>query len=251
MGSRSNTAAAMGGGGRCGALKAAPAPSLLRRLGLVCVGQHGGIMMAYDLAKLLGLRPKGDDVASLRAAQSAAIEARRAAAARVNDLEVRRGGVLLDGNSGAVAAHEAALAEARGDVERAEAMADAIKPRLAAAEVREAVAELRRLRAEAEREATAAERWFKSEYQALAVKLAEGLAHERRVAQLAERVVSESSRLAQLGIELDEADQRYIPLLAKRFAPSWFGNIGDAVLLPSLEGPAGEALPIWPQGPCQ
>lgn len=84
--------------------------------------------MKFDVGKLLGLRPKGDGVAELRAARDPALAAK--AAAEAARLEGRRGEVLLEGRPDAVAVHEAKLAEARTEAERAAAMAAALEPLL-------------------------------------------------------------------------------------------------------------------------
>lgn len=207
-------------------------------------------MTKLDIGKLLGLRPKGDGAAELRAARDAALAARAAAEADAAGLEARRGEVLLEGRPDAVAAHEAGLAEARAEAERAAAMAAALGPRIAAAEGREALAELRRLRADAAERAAASERWFRTEYPRLAAQLAGGLGREQEAAAAVAKAEAAALRAAASGAELAAEDLAPIEAAARRVWPGWFGAVGDAVQLPSVDKgpprPWGDAAPIWP-----
>lgn len=206
-------------------------------------------MTRFDVGKLLGLRPKGDGAAELRAARDAALAAGASAGAKAAELEARRGEVLLEGRPDAVAAHEAALAEARTEAERAAAMAAALGPRVAAAQAREGLAELRRLRAEARERQAAVERWLRTEYPRLAEQLAGGFGREREAAALAAKAEAAAHRLAASGAELAAEDLAPIEGAAQRFWPGWVGAIGDAVQLPSTEGPPrpfSSAAPVWP-----
>ena len=212
--------------------------------------------MKLDIGRLLGLRPKGDGAAELRAAREGALATRAAAEASVAVLEAGRGEALLDGRPDAAAEHERRLAEARLEAERAAAIAAALEPRIRAAEGREALAELRRLRAGAEERSAEVARWLRTDYPPLAAQLAEGLLRERRavaaVAAAEAAMAKLGNRLAAEGSELAAEDAAPIVPPAQRLWPDWplVAEFAREVRLPSVDSgpprPWGSATPIWP-----
>lgn len=108
------------------------------------------------LRELLGLRPKADTSAALRASltdtQTALASVRSIAA----NLEAERGAILLDASAAEAEAHEAKLAESVAEAGRLAAMCAALPVRIAEAEARERAAVLDQLAARAEGEAAAA-----------------------------------------------------------------------------------------------
>ncbi len=108
------------------------------------------------LRDVLGLRPKGDTVAALRASLTdteTALASMRSIAA---GLEAERGAVLLDASPAEAEAHEAKLMAARGEAERLAAIAAALPARIMAAEARERATELDHIAERAEAEAAEA-----------------------------------------------------------------------------------------------
>ena len=90
-----------------------------------------------NLRDVLGLRPKADTAAALRASLADTKAALVTVQGVIAELEAGRGGVLLDGTEAQAAQYEANLAEARAEAERFAAIAAALPARIAAAEARE------------------------------------------------------------------------------------------------------------------
>lgn len=108
------------------------------------------------LRELLGLRPKADTAAALRASltetETALASVRSTAAA----LEAARGAVLLDASPTEAEDHESRLIAARAEAERLAAIAAALPARITRAELRERAADLDVIAAAAEAEAAEA-----------------------------------------------------------------------------------------------
>jgi hypothetical protein len=108
------------------------------------------------LRDLLGLRPKADTVAALRASLTETETALAAVRSAAAGLEAERGAMLLDASPAEAEEHERKLMAARAEAERLAAIAAALPARIATAEARERAAELDRIAERAEAEAAEA-----------------------------------------------------------------------------------------------
>jgi hypothetical protein len=191
------------------------------------------------------LRPKNDTaeaIAAALAATEAALEEQRG---RAGDLEARRGAALLEGGETA-RRHEAALREAKDEMDRLAAMAQALRARYAEAERRERRARLEHLADEARRKAERAGMAIKREYPKLAGRLAELLQAEHAALTaivVAEREIGEAGE--------DAAGIAPIPRPADFYAtPNGLGvreHLSQRLTLPRAEGVfcANPLPPYW------
>lgn len=109
-----------------------------------------------NMRDVLGLRPKSDNAAALRASLTDTETALATVRGIAASLEAERGAILLDGSPAEAEAHEAKLAGALTEAGRLAAMCAALPVRIADAEARERGAELDSLAERAEGEAAAA-----------------------------------------------------------------------------------------------
>jgi hypothetical protein len=108
------------------------------------------------LRELLGLRPKGDTAAALRASLTDTETALASVRSIAATLEAARGAVLLDASPAEAEDHESRLIAARAEAERLAAIAAALPARITRAELRERAADLDVIGAAAEAEAAEA-----------------------------------------------------------------------------------------------
>jgi hypothetical protein len=212
-----------------------------------------------DLKKLFGMRPKTEAIPDIEAALAAARAAGEGAAKAEGELLQKRGDALLNGAPDDIARAEEALARARLDAGRAEAMAAALEARLADAMREKKLGELRGLVEEANRLADAAARAISSRYAPLAEALAEEVLRpeaEALAAIGAARSALEGARwgkddapeLAELMALMPKA-----PLVMAWPAPPYHSqrdDLGQLVKLPSQTGlgpPVDDGAPIWPK----
>jgi hypothetical protein len=94
-------------------------------------------MNLASLLRPLHREPAEATAADLRAAMKDAETSKAAAAEHLAKLEASLGDILLDGDADAEAQHRAATLEAVEHVKRAEAVVEALRPRIAAADERE------------------------------------------------------------------------------------------------------------------
>ena len=183
-----------------------------------------------SLRDMLGLRPKAETAAALRAALAEAEGNLSAARLHLSTLEATRGAILLDGTGEEVATHEAAITAARNDIDRLGAMIGALPPRIAEAEGRERSAALDKLTEAAEADAREG-----AELVPRIVKaLAEAAELVTRHDALAERV-----RAANRELRADGRDK--VPLPTARAWPQEAATV--PVLAPHMTLPG-------PRGPC-
>jgi hypothetical protein len=136
-------------------------------------------------------RPAAEaSAADLRETLAAAERKAEDASARVAELELARGDVLLGEDTKAAAAHEKALREARDEAERLAAVIAALRPRIEAADARENEAALQGQAEDAERISAEA-----AEDMATYVRAArEMLGAAERINEATRRVMAHNSR---------------------------------------------------------
>jgi len=212
-------------------------------------------MTKMDLKKLLGLRPKGNDLAAMEAALAQASEAGETARRKVEELTALRVSVLLDGSEAEVEAAEKHLAQARAEGERLAVILPGLEARIADAQRVAKVARVHDLIGEANAKQAAAEAAIRDRYPALAAALVrEVLAPEREAlrALAIARAAIEEAMLSRLMDGSEAAKLRPLPMVAACADGSegWRRHsLGAETLLPSTTGlgaPYDSGSPIWP-----
>ena len=199
-----------------------------------------------NLKNLLASRPKAEATAAeLAAALARAESALSDATNRADALIAARGATLLDGTPAEAERAEAALAEARADCERAEALGAAIRVRLAETEKRDRRAKVDAIIAEAH----ATERRFldfaRNEYPALAKKIAAGLLLEAEVHRLQQTLVTAYGALPRGEVDgLPSLNPPRIMSVAGRGTSIQAHGLGAFVSLPAADG--DEQATHWP-----
>lgn len=189
-----------------------------------------------NLRDMLGLRPKTDTAAALRASLTDTETALASVRGVAASLEAERGAILLDASPAEAEAHEAKLAGALTEAGRLAAMCAALPARIAEAEARERAAELDRLAERAEGEAAAAAELVPQLLRAFA----EAAALVERHDDLAQKVQAANRELRAEGRE-----RVTLPLL--RVWPSTVGRpltLGQDMKLPGPRG-ACDTLEHW------
>jgi chromosome segregation ATPase len=147
-----------------------------------------------DLKKLLGLRPKDDTAAALKAAMAQAESETESLRARIAELERDRGRRLLDGDAAEVEAAERDLATAQAEAARVAAMLPALRQRIEAAEAEELRVAALAAHGEAVKAADTFNAWWRAEYAELAGKLRAGLLMEEAALAASSRYYAAAQR---------------------------------------------------------
>lgn len=186
------------------------------------------------IEKILGIRPKNNDAASLRKAMKRTDENLALVKTRIAELERNRGALMLRGTAAEMKTGEDDLAAARLDADRLDSLRKMLEVELPAAEQREFIEGLKReiedakaLRAEFVR------RWRK-DYAGAAQKIAELLHLEMRVEDARGRATSTAAQAHGKGIDIALVDAALVGFPGTSVASEI--NPGGAAFHPSLGG---------------
>ncbi|MCR0980634.1 hypothetical protein [Roseomonas populi] len=205
-----------------------------------------------DIKKLLGMRPKEQTAAAIRAAITNAEQGKAAALARAAELEGGRGKLLLTGDAKEVEASERELTEARMEAERCDVMAQALQAPLAEAVLREKAAEFADLERQAAQQVEGFVTWWRSRYGELASEIRDGARMEKAANDSINRLYHLSNQhpeaFAASGVTIPKAPNEHL-------RPGYSGNnvagMSDMIRLPPVSGRPGmtseEDPMLWPE----
>ncbi|MGK7870968.1 hypothetical protein [Falsiroseomonas sp. E2-1-a20] len=190
---------------------------------------------------IMGLRPKAQDAASIRAAIGEAEAAQAEAKARAAGLEATRAATMLDGEAAQLERAERDLATARADAERAGIMLEALRGRLEAAERAEVLARVRTAAKDAEAASARFLAFMRDEYPKLAQKIAAGMRLETAASEATQAANAAFIALPPADVaQMMEEGVQMPPQPSMTIAPYLFPNFNANVRLPAARGSA------WP-----